>query len=188
MNSERINELSKDIYRQNVSVGWWDDPDRCLTTAIQLANTEVCEATEGARRGLYDEHLPERKMEEVEMADTLIRILDFGAKLNLSYQEVPGEMGYLQLVRKAKNLPSHHLVLCSCISSLGVTIMCHLSDDYVMSGALPRQYSELIQLILMISEIYNYDLEGAVLEKIEYNKTRQDHTRESRASEGGKAF
>lgn len=33
-----------------------------------------------------------------------------------------------------------------------------------------------------------YDLAGAILEKIEYNKNRQDHSREARQEVGGKAF
>lgn len=36
--------------------------------------------------------------------------------------------------------------------------------------------------------LHGYDLEGAVQEKLAYNKTREDHKRELRAQAGGKKF
>ena len=39
-----INELSKQIYEQNKAVGWWDDPNRCIWTTIQLISTEIAKA------------------------------------------------------------------------------------------------------------------------------------------------
>ena len=38
---------------------------------------------EGARKDMMDEHLPHRKMEEVELADALIRIFDYAGGHNL---------------------------------------------------------------------------------------------------------
>lgn len=63
--------------------GWWHDPhtgnrlDRNKGELICLMHSELSEAMEGARKGLMDDHLPHRKMEEVELADTIIRILDY---------------------------------------------------------------------------------------------------------------
>jgi NTP pyrophosphatase (non-canonical NTP hydrolase) len=46
-----------------------------------LTVSELGEAMEGHRKGLQDDHLPEFKMVEVELADTMIRICDLaGAK------------------------------------------------------------------------------------------------------------
>lgn len=42
-----------------------------------LIHSEVSEAMEGIRKGLMDDHLPHREMAEVELADAVIRILDF---------------------------------------------------------------------------------------------------------------
>ena len=42
-----------------------------------LIVSEVAESMEGARKGLMDDHLPHRTMEEVELADALIRIFDY---------------------------------------------------------------------------------------------------------------
>ncbi len=80
-----------------------------------LIISEVVEAGEGARKDLMDDKLPHRKMLEVELADTLIRLFDF-------------------------------------------------------AGA------------------YGLDLEGALREKLSYNKKREDHKPENREKEGGKRW
>lgn len=42
-----------------------------------LMVSEIAEAMEGERKDLMDDHLPGRKMAEVEMADAVIRIADY---------------------------------------------------------------------------------------------------------------
>lgn len=44
---------------------------------MMLIQSEINEAFEGARKNLMDDHLPHRKMEEVELADAVIRIFDY---------------------------------------------------------------------------------------------------------------
>lgn len=57
-------------YHERV-IGWF------RAAKIALIHSEVSEMLEGVRKGLMDDHLPDRLMEEVEGADTLIRLLDF---------------------------------------------------------------------------------------------------------------
>ena len=109
-----ISELVKTAYGDAVAAGWHDTP-REAGTFLMLIVSEIAEAMEGKRKDLMDDKLPHRKMEEVELADAVIRIADY----------------------------------CG---------MC------------------------------GYDLEGAVLEKMAYNRIREDHKRENRAKPGGKAF
>lgn len=94
--------------------GWHNKP-REIGTDLMLIVSEVSEAMEGARKGLMDDHLPNRQMLEVELADAIIRICDTAGK-------------------------------------------------------------------------YNLDLGGAVLEKLKYNQTREDHKLENREKDGGKKF
>ena len=64
--------------------GWWTDIStgestkgkRNVGECLMLIVSEVAEAMEGDRKNLMDDKLPHRKMVEVELADTVIRIAD----------------------------------------------------------------------------------------------------------------
>lgn len=62
--------------------GWWHDPatgelkQRPVPELLCLIHSEISEALEGFRKDLMDDHLVDRKMLEVELADAVIRIMD----------------------------------------------------------------------------------------------------------------
>ena len=70
------------LHGQAKEMGWHNKP-REVGTLIALCHSELSEAMEGARKDLMDDHLPDRKMIEVELADCIIRILDLAGSLNL---------------------------------------------------------------------------------------------------------
>lgn len=70
-----LRSIQKKIHDYSVDKGWHLKP-REVGTLIALCHSELSEALEGARKGLMDDHLPNRKMLEVEFADCVIRILD----------------------------------------------------------------------------------------------------------------
>lgn len=82
-----INKLSLLCHHANKT--WWKDPQsgeplqRNKGELLMLIVSEVAEAMEGARKSRQDDHLPHRKMEEVELADTLIRIFDYAGGFGL---------------------------------------------------------------------------------------------------------
>lgn len=61
---------------------WWYDKngkklDRNKGELLALIHSEVSECLEGERKDLMDDHLPHRKMAEVELADIFIRLFDY---------------------------------------------------------------------------------------------------------------
>lgn len=173
-----INDLAKEIHQNNVAVGWWDDPDVCLLTKVQLISTEVAEATEGERKNLFDDHLPMRKMGEVELADALIRTLDLGAYLDLHYQHLN-----TKFLKDIETVGAKHFMINRYIVDFGNSILSSSSRPYQLVV-----YSQLVKIITDVAETLGYDIRTATLEKLAYNKVRADHKREARATENGKKF
>lgn len=80
LESLNMNELANEIHQFNREAGWWDgreDSDKEFAAVkIALIHSEVSEMLEGVRKGTFDDHLPHRLTEEVEAADTFIRLFD----------------------------------------------------------------------------------------------------------------
>lgn len=74
-----LRELSEIIYQRNIEAGWHSKP-REVGTCLMLIVSEIAEAMEGDRKNLMDDHLPNRLMFEVELADAIIRILDLAGR------------------------------------------------------------------------------------------------------------
>lgn len=77
-----LNLLTATCHGAQVKAGWWyninngEPLHRNVGELLMLCVSELSEAMEGDRKNLMDDKLPTRKMFEVELADTLIRIFD----------------------------------------------------------------------------------------------------------------
>jgi len=82
-----LNDFAKYIHTLNHS--WWTDLEtgkplqRNIGELLMLCVSELTEALEGHRKNLMDDKLPHRKMFEVEIADTFIRLFDLCGGMNL---------------------------------------------------------------------------------------------------------
>lgn len=181
--AQYLNEWSAKIHQQNVEMGWWPeentrDMNESLLAAekIMLIITEIAEATEGLRKNLMDDKLPHRKMVEVEMADALIRTLDYmgryGRTCNFTQKEIDQLVQVVQSTGNDRE-STHHLALVTQAVSIQ-------ENDDAAEG--------LVGAILSYSQLFGYDVLGAMEEKVAYNKVRSDHQLENRQKEGGKKF
>ena len=87
-----LTELSLKVHEANKK--WWVNPstgqriERNKCEILVLIHSEISEALEGVRKDLMDDHLPNRKMEEVELVDAVIRIMDYMGAHNIDMQAI----------------------------------------------------------------------------------------------------
>jgi len=107
---QNLNDLSLLCYSLSAKSGWWTDLatgeplERNKGEMIALIHSEVSEALEGVRKSIPDDKLPHRPMEEVEMADALIRIFDYCGGFGL---DVGGAL--IEKLEYNKNRADHKL-------------------------------------------------------------------------------
>lgn len=170
-----INERAAFIHQLNIK--WWQNIEtgepieRNKLELLALVVSEISECLEGERKNLMDDKLPHRKMAEVEMADTAIRLYDYAA--GFGYQL--SECVFIQK-HTSDNKGELLFKLTYRVCRIGVS-----SDPEV-------DISLALQAIQTYCHMHGYDLQGAIEEKLEYNTTRQDHTHEARKIAGGKQF
>lgn len=185
INKDDLNLLAQLVYILNHK--WWHDLitgeklERNNGELIMLIISELAEAMEGERKDLMDDKLPHRKMAEVEIADVVIRVLDFAGGRNLVLsRNIPMEGDAIKPEdNRAESLLG--------IAKLALYMYLHYNNE--MPWINPNDYASAI--IINCEDYcaaYGYDLWGAVEEKMEYNKHREDHKKEARLAQGGKKF
>jgi len=170
---KNLNELRDRVKAANVK--WWTDLETGLPIKrnkgelLALVISELSEALEGERKDLMDDHLPDRRMAEVEMGDCCIRILDYAGGFNIDIDEYrPPARDFPE--NKAEGIYEIMRQICA------------------NGGASYHWIEPCISMIEKYCSKHGYDLWGAVESKLEYNKSRKDHTHEARKEANGKKF
>lgn len=79
--------LTEQCHGAALAAGWWHDlktgelKDFNIGEKLMLIVSEVAEGMEGARKGLFDDHVPSRTMLEMELVDAVIRIFDLAGRM-----------------------------------------------------------------------------------------------------------
>lgn len=189
-----FDKYAKEIHEQNKSAGWWDDPNRNVLETLQLVSTEIAEATEGERKDLMDDHLPHRKMGEVELADALIRMLDIVGRCGWVFGSDAIEKIYGYTNDKMDHCKEEPIGALH--SFLGVLLFDGVGEidfdwsfeDVAESDDVKASCASFLCAVIFVGKTQGYDIESAMIEKLEYNRHRADHKRENRAKENGKKF
>lgn len=81
-----LSELQREAHRIAVDHGWWEKP-RSAGEALMLMVTELSEAMEALREGSpQSDKIPGFSQVEEELADAIIRILDFAGGNDLDIE------------------------------------------------------------------------------------------------------
>lgn len=174
------NKRAQEVHKANHK--WWHDLetgepiDRNKGELLMLVVSELAEAMEGERKDLMDDHLPHRKMAEVEMADAYIRLLDYAAGTSETLCHSTREVNE-QVFETPDNKAE----------ALGQIVRSLWHFDIESEEYYPSIEWCLIG-VLAYCQKFNYDLEGAYHEKMAYNAQRADHKAEARKLKHGKKW
>lgn len=188
-----FNERAAIVHKNNEK--WWVDLntleriDRNKGEMLMLVLTELAEAAEGIRKGLKDDHLPTRPMAEVELADAEIRLLDFAGGFGYKIDSDPINEIYEVDKEEAFDIyriPRNQLEGLADVATPVIFLKENLKGTFYHDLDTEDLLTGCLFCIRAFAYLHDYDIEGAYHEKLEYNKTRKDHSIEERRKEGGK--
>lgn len=97
-----FNAIADEVHATAKEKGWWDE-DRNDGECLALMHSEISEALEGLRKPKSDEHLPMFDSVAVELADCIIRVMDFACA-----REIPVAEALIAKMDFNKSRPHKH--------------------------------------------------------------------------------
>lgn len=154
---------------------WWHDQngarlDRNKGELIALIHSEISECFDGLMSRKVDDKLPQFMNADVELADFVIRTLDYAGAFSLDLNDTtlppPFKTGTDWL----------HLVTS------------HLLEAVRKGEPEAPHVSRMIRMAYLMAQFYQFNLDETIAAKRAFNAKRHDHTHEARYAEGGKKF
>ena len=171
--------------------GWWtnldtgEDLDRDPVQLLALMNSELNEAFEGDRKNLMDDHLPDRPMREVELADFQIRAFDMVGGLGLTEEFISVCVSFGEVVDEIK---LHSDKFYRVLFDLQKIVTSYEEGSGQESSELAELLASAVMASFVVGKGFGLDLPGALAAKGAYNVQREDHRLEKRREKNGKKF
>lgn len=192
---EELELLQSELYAIYLAAGW-HLKKRSVSQLTNLLHSELSEAMEGNRSNLMDNKLPHYKMEVVEVADFVIRALnwmsdmghttvelscesDIGQCIELSSSMDINEMDFMDYLAELHDCMSYNRAVLLQIQKGQRTGHHHVNSFWLWMA---------VSICFLIADKYGWDLMAVIREKNAFNSTRPDHTLEERAKEHGKQY
>ena len=169
--------LAKEIHEDNVKAGWWSKP-RSKECFYELFHSELSEGFEGLRKGLNDTHLTQYPMFQVELADFVIRVMDYLGDKGLIHTNIAFSFNvakdiFNNVIDDFDFLTELRICLCNSIKN-------NIDETFYLVYA--------VRLCELYAQNDGWDIWVMIEEKRAYNRHRADHKLENRMKEGGKKF
>lgn len=197
-----LNQYAAQCHQANMK--WWQNIDtgepikRNKGELLALMHSEISECYDGEKENLMDDKLTHRWQGEVELVDFQIRALDYAAGFGHDLNRA----GLLIGVSEFRDL--NHLGECAIIAAHDRPGLIARIESIALIHSLISRILEserkgrtkdaenwlayLICCVSLCGKYRDYDLQGAFTEKMEFNRTREDHQHEARRIAGGKQF
>lgn len=174
------NEFAQEVFASNHL--WWHNLNtgerlnRNKGELIALLHSELSEMAEALEWDSCDSKLRHRKGEEVELADFVIRALDYAGAYVIDVTDLD-DFNVANGTKRTLILAGHSI----CTNLLEAVRKSQATGEVI---AVRR----MLAWAVAYARKFRLDLNGAIVEKRAYNATREDHKREARIAAGGKQF
>jgi NTP pyrophosphatase (non-canonical NTP hydrolase) len=169
------NSIARSIHADNVAKGFYPEGGKArnIGELIALMHSELCEASYAAMQDEKDDKLPQYDGFEVEIADTLIRVLDFAGAHEIDIDQLitVAALEGATLDRYsglAEDMTMLHFALSAILEA-------HRKNVQLPMSSIPQFHLETVAVVLLLVDAgakYQINLMEVAEAKLEFNRKR----------------